>query len=322
MDLRLTVLKEIFIIMTKKLKLLSVYVLLLFILTSCVHNSAIVMPFEATFHKYIYTLTKDLNAINTETEDNEKYCKLIENDKFSVLLNKDTLVFYNKDAQKYYDSFGNEFDTVPETGLNISIKNKHGFELNYIDGQYYNSESDSYIDTLTAYELSNNSIRLLIVTGIEEFDIIGKTPLVLTKSFTESHSELYEYYSSDEKTKNDLLSQYPLLSERLDLTEDIYYLEKDIPYEKFSELGLTKNTAREEALLLNYDFSQVKMILTTVDITLTDTEIVFDLSSNRQYRSEFIRDKSFDHNIFEFDLDFVLKTESESEKITNAQSKY
>jgi len=305
--------------MIKKIKICTIFIFSLLI-TACVSNSAIVMPFEATFHKYVYILTKNLEEINTESTT--EYCSLIENQHFSVVYKDGTLCFYDKSNGLFYDTFGNKFDNMPETGLNISIKEKNGFELKYTDGEYYNSETDSSVNTFTAFKLNDTTIRLLIVTGINEFDIIDKTPIVLTESFVNANPNISEYYSNNEKIKEAVIKQYPLLSERFELTENLYYLSKEIPEEVFSELGLTKNTAREMALALNYDFSQVKMILTTVDITLSDNEIIFDISPNRQFRSELIRDKSFKHNIFEFDLDFVKITESESEKITNAQSKY
>ena len=307
--------------MIKKFSFLS-FCIVLILLTACMQNSAIVMPFEATFHKYVYMLTKDFAEINTSTEEKEEYCKLIENEEFAILLKDGTLAFYNKTTKKYYDTFGNESNEMPQTGLNISVKDNKGFELKYTDDSYYNSETDTYIKTLTAYKLNDSSIRLLIVTGVDEFDIISKTPIVLTESYIKANPGLTEYYSNNEDVKNEILTEYPLLSERLELTENLYYLIKEIPENKLTELGLTKNTARETALALNYNFSLVKMILTTVDITLNDSEIIFDISPNRQFRSELIRDKSFEHNIFKFNLDFVKITESESEKITNAQSKY
>ncbi len=307
--------------MIKKIGFISAC-LSLFLLTSCVKNSAIVMPFEATFHKYVYVLTKDLTEIDTETSEGKDICALIENEKYSVLLNEGTLAFVDKNTDKYYDTFGNEYEEMPQTGLNISVKDNKGFELKYTDDKYYNSESDSYIQTLTAYKLNDMSVRLLIVTGVDEFDIIGKIPLLLPEAYIEASPALSEYYSNNDEAKNSILAKYPLLSERFELTEDLYYLTKDVPEEKLSESGLTKNTAREVALALNYNFNDVKMLLTTVDITLNDSEIIFDISPNRQYRSELIRDKSFEHNIFKFNLDFVKITESESEKITNAQSKY
>ena len=305
--------------MIKKIKICTIFIFLLLV-TACVSNSAIVMPFEATFHKYVYILTKDLEEINTESTS--EYCSLIENQHFSVVYKDGTLCFYDKNNGLFYDTFGNKFDNMPETGLNISIKGKNGFELKYTDGEYYNSETDSSIKTFTAFKLNDTTIRLLIVTGINEFDIIGKTPIVLTESFVKANPAVSEFFSKDNIVKEKIITSYPLLSERFTLTNDLYYITKEIPEEVFPELGFTKNTAREIALALNYDFHQVKMILTTVDITLSDKEIIFDISPNRQFRSELIRDKSFEHNIFEFDLDFVKKTESESEKITNAQSKY
>lgn len=307
--------------MIKKIALLSFCAILL-ILTACMKNSAIVMPFEATFHKYIYTLTKDLTEIDTNKSENEDFCTLLENSNYSIILNQDTLAFYNKNTQKYYDTFGIESDEIPQTGLNISIKENNGNEIKYINDKYYNSESDTYINTFTAYKLNDSSIRLLIVTGVNEFKIIGKTPLVLPESYIKANPLLTEFYSNNDYFKTTIISEYPLLPERLDLNKNLYYLTKEIPEKTFSNLGLTKNTAREVALAMNYDFNKVKMILTTVDITLTDSEIIFDISPNRQYRSELIRDKSFEHNIFKFDLNFVKITESESEKITNAQSKY
>lgn len=311
--------------MTKKIKIFA-FIFPILMLISCASNSALVMPFEATFHKYVDTLTEGLEKIEYEATatfgPDGSYHVLCENENYSVIIYCDTLAFLDKKSGLFYDTFGNAYQNMPQTGLNIRITQGEDYELTYKSGKYYNSESDEYIDTLTAYKLNENSIRLLIVIGLDEFEIIGRTPIILTSGHVSAYPALKSYYSDDSSAKDKVLDEYPLLGERFDLTDDLYYLVNNVPESEFETLGLTKNTAREVALQLNYKYSDVKMILTTVDITLTDEGIIFDISKNRQFRSELIRDKSFIHEIFDFEIDFVEKTASESEKITDAQSKY
>ncbi len=298
--------------------------LFIFLLTSCGTGGSLVMPFEATFHKFVYTLTDDLEEIDftsqIKTNQNGSYYTLLENEKFEVVIYNDTLAFYNKTEGLFYDTFGNTSENMPESGLNISIKQKDNYELTYKSGHYYNSETDTHINTLTAYKVDEKTVRLLIVTGVEEFELIDKTPIVLPSSLITE--ELKKYYSNDLENIESVSAEYPLIKERFDLADDLYYITENIPDSEFDRLGLTKNTSREVALSLNYKYSDVKMLLTTVDITIEEDEIIFDISKNRQFRSELIRDKSFIHNIFNFEIDFIEKTASESPKITDAQSKY
>ena len=301
--------------MLKKAVLLIIATILL--LTSCAGEPTIVMPFEATFHKFVYILTKDLEEINTD--ENEVLC---ENDSFSVIYRGGCLSFFNKEKNAYYDTFGNEYTSPPSTGLNISVTQGEDYCLNYKDGAYYNSETDKYIKTFTAYKLNENTVRLLIVTGIDEFEVLSKVPKILTEDSITINEDLKVFYSKDSSAKEKILNEYPILEERLSLNDNLYYLTTEMPESAFTESGLTKNTSHETALTLNYNFNQVKMLLTTVDITLNNDCIIFDISKNRQFRSELIRDKSFKHSIFDFEIDFITKTASESEKITDAQSKY
>ena len=301
--------------MIKRIFLTVLSVLLL--LSSCAGNQAVVMPFEATFHKFVYILTKDLEEINLS--DNSV---LTENETFSVIFQNGCLSFFHKERNLYYDTFGNESTEIPETGLNISVAQGEDYKLEYKNGTYYNSETDNNINTFTAYKINDHTVRLLIVTGVDEFEVISKIPKVLQPSTVSANEKLKEFYSTDSAVKDKILEEFPILEERLTLTEDLYYLSSNISDSDLIDLGLTPNSARETALMLGYDFNQVKMILTTVDITLNDNSITFDISKNRQFRSELIRDKSFKHSIFEFEIDFINKTASESEKITDAQSKY
>lgn len=306
-------------IMSKSIKV-SVFILQVLLLISCSSNAALVMPFEATFHKFVYTLTKDLEQIDYSND--AEYFTLCESSNYAVAIKEGTLAFIDKENEVFFDTFGNEHSNMPESGLNIRITQGTDYELTYKTSRYYNSETDEHIDSLTAFKLNENTVRLLIITGIDEFHIIDKTPIVLPPEFVSGDPNLKQYYSNEPQAKEKALSLYPLLAERFDLQDNLYYLTQAIPDSEFESLGFTKNTAREIALQLNYDYSAVKMILTVVDITVNDDGIIFDISKNRQFRSELIRDKSFKHEIFEFDIDFVEKTASESPKITNAQSKY
>ena len=254
--------------MTKKIKLIFT-VLILSILASCTANAAIVMPFEATFHKYVYVLTKDLEEIKLENET-----VLIENDNYQVTIKQGTLAFKDKKNNVYYDTFGIASETFPTSGLNVSVKQGNYYHLEFVNGVYYNSELDKFINTLSAYKLNENTVRLLIVTGIDEFEIIGKIPLVLTENYILANPLLLNYYSSDVEAKDEVLKNHPMLEEKLEIKNGLYYLKKEPPMSEFDNLGLTKNTSREVALSLNYDFSSVKMILTTVDITATEEKIV------------------------------------------------
>lgn len=304
--------------MIKKAATILLPVILL--LTSCVNKAqrSSVMPFEATLHKYIYTLSKDLTEIDL-SETNI----LSENENFAIVYKDGTLAFTDKKSNVYYDTFGNAYEEMPSSGLNISVTQKEKKVLYYKNGQYYNTETDSYENTFTAYKLTDNSVRILIVTGLDEFDIIGKTPLVLTEETISENAELKSFYSNEQSVKESVMEKYPLLNERLCLTDDrLYYIETDITENSFKNLGLTKNTTRETALKLGYKYSDVKVMLTTIDITLLEDKIILDISKNRQYRTEILRDKSFTASIFDFDIQFIEKTVSESDKITDAQSKY
>ena len=145
--------------MIKKFSFLS-FCIVLILLTACMQNSAIVMPFEATFHKYVYMLTKDFAEINTSTEEKEEYCKLIENEEFAILLKDGTLAFYNKTTKKYYDTFGNESNEMPQTGLNISVKDNKGFELKYFskNAKDRKSAADCISEQIQNYTANDNAL--------------------------------------------------------------------------------------------------------------------------------------------------------------------
>ena len=306
--------------MKKTVKIIAPLLFLCVLLAACGVNRIILMPFEADIEKHMEALI-DKSIPADDFFDTRSSCVLLENEHLSVSLsNENAIVFYQKSTDTYYDTFGNALESPENAELNLLFKSESGNDIFHTKSEYFNARSGEYIPTCTAFLIAENTVRLIYISGADEFYYFASSPILLSEETYNATPELQPYYekaSADNQTPDAAFVA-------MHCTAKTYYIRNgnELPEEISEKYALDSNAARKEILALGYLSDTSRIAFTVVDITLDSDRIVFDVSKNRQYKTEAMRTSEYTEHIFEFELPFVEITHSESDVITFAGSKY
>lgn len=305
-----------------------IFTLTLFLFTlllcSCGGESKIIFPFEADFEKHYTALEKleDGSPVSNEMFiDTTTTGVVLDNAAYSVGLNGESgaVWFYSKADGRYYDMAGNSFSSSEnaDTALHV-LKDNEPF-IDYVQGEFYDIVYEKYRPTLTAFYLDENTVRMIYVLGYDQLEYITEYPVVLT-SETYSQNELVfsNHYKKAESTDrcSSFMNEY--------CSADDYYVLSSYPLPEATKIlgELDASGARMELLSLGYEPDKAHICMFVADISLYDDKITVDISPNRQYRTSSVRTSQYKAAFFEGQPPFVEKTESESEKISFAGSKF
>ena len=295
---------------------------LCFLLCSCGGGGKIIFPFEADLEKHYTVLEKmpdgsDVSEYIETSSDNI----ILENDRFSVGIcgENGALWFLDKSEELYYDMTGQSFSDISSSNTALDVYRDNEPFLTYAQGEFYDVVFEKYRPTLTAFYLGENTVRLIYVIGIDQLEFISGYPVVITESaYSQNEALLSDFYkkAASSDFSHSFMSDYCL-------SED-YYVLKTYPLSDLTNFPteLDSTYARNELLSLGYDPANAKICLFVADVTLENEKIIVDISPERQYRTSAVRTSQYKTAFFDGQVPFVVKTESESEKIPFAGSKF
>ncbi|MBQ1862273.1 MAG: hypothetical protein II149_02040 [Clostridia bacterium] len=295
-----------------------------FVLVSCSSNGKIILPFEADLEKHFTALEKHPDGTPLSENDYISVSSdviILENDLYSVGLNgqTDALWLSDRNTCVYYDMTGASFSDPSAASSSLYIYREGDVFCEYSKGVYYDTVYEKYRPSLTAFYLSENTVRLIYVIGIDQLAFLGEYPVIITKETYEKNALVCsEHYVRSEG--NDFASKF--VSEYCTLSEYYYLVSDNLPEPARVYCEFDAAAARREILSLGFDADKAVVCMFVADITLDDSGITVDISTNRQYRSKGVRTSRYKIDFFSGDIPFVRKTDSESEYISFAGSKF
>jgi hypothetical protein len=307
-------------------KMISVSAILFFLLlfSSCASDGKIILPFEADLEKHFTALEKKTDGSALDSEDyinTTEDCILLENDFYTVGLNGDTGALWLKSNYEniYYDMTGASFADSSDASPALFIYRNGEPFCEYTQGEFYDTVYEKYRPSLTAFYPDKNTVRLIYIIGLPQLSFFGEYPLILTEETYSANSVVCSSHykkSQGSDFATDFVSQYCA-------ENSYYYLSSSSLPEPARNYGdFDPSSARREILSLGYDADKAVICMFVADISLSDKEVTVDISTNRQYRSKGVRTSMYKIDFFDGELPFVVKTDSESEYISFAGSKF
>lgn len=306
-------------------KIITAFIFILpLLLCSCGGEGKIIFPFEADLELHYTALEKaeDGSPIGEDMFiDTSVDCTVLENSSYSVGINGENgaVWFFDKQAELYYDMAGESFSSPndADTALHV-LKDDEPF-IDYVQGEFYDTVYEKYRPTLTAFYLDENTVRMIYVLGTEQLKYISEYPVVLTQeTYLRNEFVFSKHYIKAEETDDSrsFMNEY--------CSSDDYYVLYTYPLPEAAQLlgEVNASDARAELLSLGYDPEKAHICMFVTDIRIDSDKITVDISPNRQYRTSGIRTSQYKTVFFEGQPPFVEKTESESEKIAFAGSKF
>ena len=294
------------------------------LLCSCGEDGKIIFPFEADFEKHYTALERSADGASLDAEnyiDSTSTGVILENDAYSVGISGEdgALWFYDKAADLYYDMNGAALPSSEnaDTALHI-LKDNEPF-LDYVQGEFYDTVYEKYRPSLTAFYIDENTVRMIYVLGLDQLEYITEYPVVLTpETYAENEFIFSNHYKKAEAQDHceSFMNEY--------CSADDYYVLYTYPLPEAAKLlgEINASDARFELLSLGYNPDNARICMFVTDVTLDDDKITVDISPNRQYRTSSLRTSQYKVSFFEGQPPFVEKTESDSEKISFAGSKF
>jgi len=292
------------------------------LLCSCGGGGKIIFPFEADLEKHYTVLEKMSDGSDvSEYIDTSADSVILENDRFSVGIRGENgaLWFFDRSDGLYYDMTGQSSPDISSAKTALDVYRDNEPFLTFVRGEFYDVVFEKYRPTLTAFYLGENTVRLIYILGVDQLEFISGYPVVITESaYSQNETLLSELYKKAESSdfSNSFMADYCLAEN--------YYVLKEYPLSDSTQIPaeLDSTYARNELLSLGYDPSKAKICLFVADVTLENEKIIVDISPERQYRTSAVRTSQYKTVFFDGQVPFVEKTESESEKIPFAGSKF
>jgi len=297
-------------------KIITVGMLFIFTFSLCSCNeSKMIFPFEADLEKHFSSFEKDYVA-------DVKSDIILENVSYSIGIDSETdaLWFYDKNSDVYYDSEGNTLQNPSEASVGLYVFKDGEIDLSYKKGEFYDVVFDKMRPTLTAFYISDNTVRLVYILGLEQLLYIGSYPIVLSENTYKNDEIAFEdvFVKTNigcGSVSENFVSEY--------CTCDTWFeLSDDFGTALASYTNTDSNTVRTELLNLGYNPDKAKILLFCTDISLENDGITVDISVNRQYKSYGLRTSMYSVGDFCENIPFVTLTSSESERIYYAGSQY
>ncbi len=294
------------------------------ILASCSSDGKIILPFEADLEKHFTALEKHPDGTPLSENDyisSASNLIILENELYSVGLNgqTDALWIFDRNTNIYYDMTGASFSDPSSAAPALYIYRDGNVYCEYIHGEYYDTVYEKYRPSLTAFYLSENTVRLIYIIGIDQLSFLSEYPRIITKETYEKYALVCaEHYEKSEG--NDFASDF--VSEYCSKQEYYYLVSDSLPEPAKVYCEFDASAARRELLSLGFDTDQSVICMFVADITLDEDVITVDISTNRQYRTKGVRTSRYKIDFFSGNPPFVQKTDSESEYISFAGSKF
>lgn len=303
---------------------ISLILICFLFLSSCANSGKIILPFEADLEKHFTALEKkeDGSALSeSDYIDAFSDCVILENDRFSVGLNGENGALWLSDRSEgvYYDMTGNSFSEKSSALSALYILRDGEMFLEYCQGKYYDVVYEKQRPSLTAFYIAENTVRLIYILGIGQLAFLGEYPLVVTKD-TYAANELVASQHYKKSGGNDFAADF--ISEYCSVSEYYYLVSDPLPEPARNYCNLDSAAARRELLMLGYDTDKAVICMFVADITLSENGITVDISTNRQYKSKGVRTSRYKTDFFGGNVPFVEKTDTESEYISFAGSKF
>ncbi|MBR5721311.1 MAG: hypothetical protein IKX78_02375 [Clostridia bacterium] len=307
----------------KKTYLSFILVCFLF-LCSCSSDGKIILPFEADLEKHFTALEKkeDGSALSeSDYIDTTADCVILENDRFFVGLNGDSgaLWIFDRSEGLYYDMTGNSFTEKSSASPALYIFREGELFCEYCQGVFYDVVYEKQRPSLTAFYTGENTFRLIYIIGIGQLAFLNEYPLIITES-TYAANELAASSHYRKSKGDDFASGF--VSEYCTVSEYYYLISDSLPEPARNYGNLDASSARRELLMLGYDADKAVICMFVADITVAENGITVDISTNRQYKSKGVRTSRYKTDFFGGNVPFAEKTDSESEYISFAGSKF
>ena len=248
-------------------------------------------------------------------------CILLENPAYQVGINGATgaLWFSERAEGVFWDMTGSSFTDRDSASHALYIYKDGNIFCEYTQGDFYDIVYEKRRPSLTAFRISENSVRLIYVLGIDQLAFFDEYPLVITEE-TYNNNELICSGNYKKSDRNDFAADF---IEKYCESGNYYCLTGDtLPEPARIHGNFDSVTARRELLYLGYDSDKAVICMFVADITLSESGITVDISTNRQYRAKGVRTSMYRISFFEGTPPFVEKTDSESEYISFAGSKF
>ena len=291
---------------------------------SCSSDGKIILPFEADLEKHFTALEK--HSDGTPLSENDYISAtadavVLENDSYSVGINGSTGALWLSDRKNgiFYDMTGASFTDPSSAASALYIYREGSVFCEYTQGEFYDTVYEKQRHSLTAFYLAENTVRLIYIIGIDQLSFLDDYPRIITKETYEKYSLVCaDYYKKSDGS--DFASQF--VSEYCSQKEYYYLVSDTLPEQAKVYCNFNASSSRLELLSLGFDTEKSVICMFVADITLDENKITVDISTNRQYRSKGVRTTRYKIAFYEGDPPFVEKTNSESEYISFAGSKF